>query len=40
MKRDGAELMERSEQWRQTVGARWNGVAGDLGGFRRKLTKV
>ncbi len=40
MRRDGVELMERSKQWRQTVGAGWNGVAGDSGGFRRKLTEV
>jgi len=40
MRRDGVELMERSKQWRLTMGARWNGVTGDSGGFRRKLTEV
>jgi len=40
MRRDGVELMERSKQWWLTVGAGWNGVAGDSGGFRRKLTEV
>ncbi len=40
MRRDGVELMERSKQWRLTVGAGWNGVATDSGSFRRKLTKV
>jgi len=28
------------QEWRQMVGAGWNGVAGDSGGFRRKLTEV
>jgi hypothetical protein len=36
MSRDGAELMERSKQWRRMVGARSNGVARDSGGFGRK----
>jgi hypothetical protein len=40
MRRNGAELMEKSKQWRQMVGAGQNGVAGDSGGFRRKLTEV
>jgi len=40
MRRDGVELMERSKQWQLTVGAKWNGVAGDSRGFRRKLTEV
>jgi hypothetical protein len=37
--RDGAELMERSKQWRRTVGARSNGVARDSGSFGRKPTE-
>ncbi len=40
MRRDGAGLMERSKQWWQTVGAGWNGVAGDSRGFWSKLTEV
>jgi len=40
MRRDGAELMEKNEQWRLTVGAEWNGVAGDSGDFRRELADV
>jgi len=39
-RRDGVELMERSKQWQLTVGAGWNGVVGDSGGFERKLTEV
>jgi len=40
MRRDGAELMERSKQWWQTMGAKLNGMARDSGGFRRKLMEV
>jgi len=28
------------QEWRQTVGAGWNGVGGDSGGFWSKLTEV
>jgi len=28
------------QEWRPTVGARWNGVADDSGSFKRQLTEV
>jgi hypothetical protein len=37
MKRDGAELMERSWLWRLTVGVEWNGMQEASGGSQRIL---
>jgi hypothetical protein len=37
MRRDGAELMERSWLWRLTVGVEWNGMQEASGGSQRIL---